>query len=226
MGGYGRSASTVAALNTSIGSSDYSAGLYAGSEWDSVRVALGAVYTYSTVSSLRKITLPTAQTLTADYAARTGTLFGEMAKEFDFGVVSLTPYAGAQYIRSSGAAYSETGGSAALSIADRLSNTLSTTLGLRSSADFIVHDDMLLSIGAGAGWKHAFSDQSSVTHSFVAGGNSFAVSNAPAPADRLAIEASAGLDISAHLALDLSYAGEITASSRTHQVQAGVKGSF
>jgi outer membrane autotransporter protein len=226
MGGYGRSANNVAALGTSIGSSDYSAGVYAGTEWDSIRLVLGAVYTQSAVSSTRNITLPTAQTLTADYAASTASLFGEAAKEFDFGAVSLTPYAGVQYVRSMGAAYAEQGGTAALSVAARTSDIFYTTLGLRSSADFAVGGDMLLSLGAGAGWKHAFADQATVTHSFLSGGNSFAVSSAEVPADRLAVEASAGLDVSSSLALDLGYTGEFTSNAQTSQVQGGVKGSF
>ena len=149
-----------------------------------------------------------------------------MAKKFDFGAVSLTPYAGAQYVRSMGDAYSEKGGTAALSVSARTNDIFTTTLGLRSSADFAVGGNMLLSLGAGAGWKHAFADQPTVTHSFVSGGNSFAVSSAQIPADRLTVDASAGLDVSSTLALDLSYTGEFTSNAQTSQVQAGVKGSF
>lgn len=187
---------------------------------------LGAVYTWSAFDSTRDITLPDAETLTASYGGSTGTIFGEASREFDFGVVSVTPYAGAQYVRLSGDAYEETGGNAALAVDARTADVFYTTLGLRSSADFVVGGDMLLSLGAGAGWRHAFTDDAVATHSFVAGGDSFAVSTAEVPADRLAIEASAGLDVSANLALDLSYTGEFTGSTATSQVQAGVKGAF
>ncbi len=96
-----------------------------------------------------------------------------------------------------------------------------------SDSDFALDSDpMLLSLGAGAGRKHAFADQPTVTHSFVAGGNSFAISSAEVPADRFTLEASAGLDVSSSLALDLSYTGEFSSSAQTSQVQAGVKGSF
>lgn len=226
MGGYGRAAGTVSALGTSIESSDYSAGLYAGADWDSVRLSLGGIYTLSAVTSTRDVTLPTPQTLTADYTAGTASVFGEIANEVDLGVISLTPYVGAQYVRNTGAAYTEQGGSAALSVAERTSNTLNTTIGLRSSAGFVVGGDMLLTLGAGAGWKHAFADQPTITQSFVAGGNSFTVAGAPVAADRLAVEASMGLDISANLVIGLDYAGEITSNAQTHQIQAGVKGSF
>lgn len=225
LGGYGQSANSVADLGTTIDSSDYSAGVYAGGKWDDVRAVLGAVYTWSSFDSTRDIAVPD-ETLTASYGGSKGSIFGEASKEFDLGVVSLTPYAGAQYTHLSGDAYEETGGNAALAVDARSADVFYTTLGLRSSADVVVGGDMLLSFGAGAGWRHAFSDDAVATHSFVSGGDSFAVSNAEVPADRLAIEASAGLDVSANLALDLSYAGEFTGSTATNQVQAGIKGAF
>ncbi len=226
LAGYGRSANAVQALQTTVNSVDYTAGLYAGGDWDAVRVALGAAYTHHGLSSSRSITLPSAQTLTADYSGSSLSLFGEAEYEIDLGAVSITPFAGVQYVRSSTSAYAEQGGTAALSVAAQGTDTVFTTIGVRTATEFVVADDMLMTLGAGAGWKHAFGGQSTAVHSFAAGGGSFTVTGAPIAADRVAVEGSVALDVSESLALNASYLGELAYSGQAHQIQAGISGRF
>lgn len=222
--GYGQSVSQVAALGTTVKSNDYTVGAYAGREWGSLQLVLGASYTRHDLAGTRNLALPSVQSLNSSYQADSTQFYGQLANEFNFGAVSIEPYAGLQYVRTHAGAFTEKGGNAALSAATRTTNDFFTRLGLRGAVQFVLGDDMLLKLGAGLGWKRSFADTALASNSLAGAG--FVVAGATRDQDALSLETSVALDLSEALALKLDYAGEMSLNTHTHQVRARLTARF
>jgi outer membrane autotransporter protein len=201
-------------------------GLYGGANWGDTGFAFGAAYTRHAISTSREASFPGfTDTLTASYGAATGQVFGELNHAFDFGDLSLTPFAQVAYVAHATDAFTEQGGAAALSsAADVVAGTF-TTLGLRGSQQFVVGGDGLGTLSGGFAWRHAFAGTPTASNAF-AGGGAFTVAGAPIAADALVLEAGVDLDLASGLDLSVTYDGQIAAAGQSHALKAGVGGQF
>lgn len=222
----GTTGTNVPDLNSSSTSIDYGAGLYAGGEFGDTRLSLGAAYTRHSVGSTRHVAFPGFdETLTASYGAGTAQAFAQLSQDFDFGATSLTPYASVSAVANTTDAYTETGGTAALTSARSVIDATFTALGFDVSHQSVMGDDMLLTVDAGLGWRHAFAATPSASHAF-AGGTSFTVLGAPLPADVALVSAGVNLDVSATTTVNVTYDGQFSTGTQTHGVKATWNGKF
>lgn len=216
----GFTSSEVAALGSSIDSTDYGLGLYGGREWGDTRLSLGAVYARHDINSTRKVDFAGfTDVLSGDYAADTAQAFLELSHEFDLGALSLLPYAGLAYARHATDGFTETGGAAALGRADNRVDAAFTTLGIRAEQQFAVGDGMLLAASGSLGWRHGFIDAPEASAALV-GGTSFSVVGAPIAGDVVVVGAGLDLDISAATMADLTYGGQFSGETQTHALTA------
>src|SRR5690606_29919242 len=113
----GLSSASTPALNTDITSTDIGFGVYGSTGLGVLDVKFGADYQHHAISSTRNVALGTgAQRLTADYGGATTQVFGEVSADFELNQVMLTPYTNLAVINVATDAFSEAGGSAALSV--------------------------------------------------------------------------------------------------------------
>lgn len=222
----GTTGTAVAGLNSFSTGIDYGIGVYGGRQWGNTRLALGATFTRHDISASREVAFPGfSDELTARYSAGTAQAFTRLSHEFELGAVSLTPYAGLSHVSHATDGLTETGGPAALTSAASLIDATFATLGLGIERKVVVADDMLLTVGGGIGWQHAFADTPSALHS-LAGGTGFAVPGAPIVADMLLLSAGFNLDVSATTTLNFTYDGQIGGGAQTHALKASWNNTF
>ena len=216
----GVTGSKVAALNSTVNSTDYGAGLYAGTSWGDTRLALGGVYTLHDTKSARTVAFPGfSDSMTASYMAGTAQGFAELSHEFDLGGLSLTPYAGLAQVRYMSSGFTETGGPGALSRAGQVVDATFATLGLGVDRSFVVGGDMLMTARASLGWRHGFASNPASVNSLV-GAPAFAVTAAPAASDLAVLGAGLTLDVNSTTNLDLAYDGQLGSGMQTHALKA------
>ncbi|WP_354042073.1 autotransporter domain-containing protein [Devosia sp. UYZn731] len=216
----GATSSSVPSLNSSVNSTDYGAGAYASTQWGATQLSLGGTYTLQDTKSARTVAFPGfSDTLTGNYLAGTAQAFAELSHEFDFGAVSLRPYAGLSHVRYASDGFIEAGGAASLSRAAQVIDATFATLGVGFDHGFVVGGDMLLTAKASLGWRHAFaSDPDSV--SSLASGPAFSVTGAPVATDLAVLSAGLALDVNSSTNLDLSYDGQLGQTTQTHALKA------
>lgn len=215
----GFSGTQVAALNSTASSTDYGVGLYGGRQFGDTLVSFGATHTRHDNSVTRQVRMPGfTDTLSANYASGTTQVFGNVSHEFDFGAVSLKPYAGIAHVSHATQGFSETGGPAALSSAANVVNATFASIGVGVEQQFVVGGDMLLTASGSVGWRHAFVDAPISLNSFGAG-PAFAVTGMPVASDVLTLRAGLALDVGDGINLDATYEGQIGNGSQTHAMQ-------
>ncbi|WP_312437531.1 autotransporter domain-containing protein [Achromobacter sp.] len=197
----------------------YTATLYGGKAFalgaGSLNVLAGTAYSWHDVDTRRQISYGSlSQTLTADYHASTTSLFAEVGYALALSPqTTIEPFAGLSWSDLRTRAFSESGGSAALS-AKRQSQTLTSSLaGLRARWQVPESDIALRGL---LGWRHAYGDvQPSTTLAFE-GGTSFSVAGTPIARDAARVELGADLATIRNLTIALGYAGEFGGGNRQH----------
>lgn len=216
----------IADRDTTGASTDYGVGVYGGTRLGGTGLAFGAAYTQHAISTTRQVDFSGfTDSLTADYGAGTGQVFGELSHEFDFGAFALTPFGQLAYVSHSTEAFTETGDAAALATAANTLDATFATLGLRASHQMLLEDGGLLSVTGALGWRHAFAELPTAENAF-AGGDVFTVAGAPIAEDALVVEAGLDVDLGTGLDFTLSYDGQLAAGGEAHAVKAGIGGTF
>lgn len=222
----GRTSADVDDRSTSIDSNSYGLGLYGGTNIGATNLALGGSYTRHDVHSSRNVIFPGfSETVTGSYAAGTSQVFGELNHTFELGTVDIQPFARAAYVHVDTQGFSETGGSAALTVSPTSINALFTTLGIRAETEFRLEDDLSVSVKGGLGWRHAFGDEPTSTMALT-GGTSFSATGASLVRDSLVLETGVGIKMDGGASLDVSYNGSLSAGSYDHSVRAKLAVSF
>lgn len=152
----GYSGSTARTDREKAESDNYHVGIYAGREWGSFSFRAGAGYTFSTIDTARSVT-SLNQRLISDYDADTVNLFGELGYKFALAVTALEPFVNLAHIRIKTDGFSETGGSAALSVDGDTTDTTTTTLGPRAARTVRLGEGAATLRGM-VGWQHTFGD--------------------------------------------------------------------
>jgi outer membrane autotransporter protein len=197
--------------NSSGDVSSVSALAYVGGDLGVLRLRAGGAYSFNSVSTTRDVMLPTPQTLSADYDARVAQVFGEIGAKF--GV--FTPFVGANYVNVSTDAFSETGGSAALSSAADTESVTFATAGVRVQTDL----GGMLALRGMAGWRHAFGDVTPVSNLAIEG-EGFAATGVPIAEDAFVAEIGVDAHINANTTVGVSYTGQIGEDAQDHGAKA------
>ncbi|MGX1307085.1 outer membrane autotransporter protein [Amorphus suaedae] len=225
-GGFSHTNFDVDNLSSSGDGDSYHAGLYAGTNWQNVLFRGGAAYSWSDLSTTRWASLPTSQTLSADYSAGTGQIFGEVGYDVQAGQVGFQPFAGLAYVNLHTDSFTETGGAAALTSASDSTSVSYTTLGVRASADFVL-GTLLARADGMVGWRHAFGDVTPETsYTFAAGGAPFTVEGVPIGENAFLLDL--GLSAWAHngVSVGVAYSGEFASDASDQSVSGNVSWTF
>lgn len=195
---------------------------YAGGKWGGLRANLTAGYAWSDVSTRRSVSFfGFADSLTADYKARTLHGGADLGYQIPLGGGSVEPFAAVEVYQVSRHAFTEAGSGAALSgLKDDKTNTV-TTLGARFSAPITEG----LSARGQLGWRHTFGDLVPVSAQRFAGGGVFGAQGAPlnedAAAAEIALRYTAG-----NVAVTGSYNGIIGKNGDDSRFQLGLSIGF
>ena len=220
--GYSRTSFNIRDRASSGASDNYHLGAYAGTQWGPIGFRSGLTFTWHDLSTTRTVAFAGfGDMLRARYGARTFQAFGEAGYRIDAFGAAFEPFVNLAHVSLATDAFSETGGSAALTGEGRTTSTTFTTLGLRASATF-----MLGGVGTTArgtlGWRHAFGAVLPLSTNAFAGGAGFTVAGVPIARDAAVVEAGLDFALSPAATLGLGYTGQIAGGAQQH----GFKGSL
>lgn len=218
VGGYSHTSFDVDDRDSSGSSDNIHAGLYAGRQWDNLRLRLGAAYTWHDIETSRGVPLPEPAELTADYDAGTAQLFGEAGYRLDLDRLSFEPFVTLAYVNFHTDAYGEEGGLAALSADGQSSDTLFTTVGSYWAASLALGEETDLAFQGALGWRHAFNDVTPKSTFAFAGGDEFQIAGVPIAEDAVIIHAGLGLELRESTVIGASYSGQIGADAEDHGI--------
>ncbi|MBA4207405.1 MAG: hypothetical protein C0457_20645 [Polymorphum sp.] len=209
----------------------YHAGLYgsydfAATDWGAVSLRGGASYSWQDVSTRRNVSFASiSQRLKADYGTGQVQGFGELAYGHMFsGVMQgafVEGFTGLALVHQDGAKFTETGGSAALTVRGKSLETAFSTVGVRGALQTGLQGIPVKLTGELA-WRHAFGDVAATQTMVLAGGNPFAIRGRALDRDALLIGTGVSMTMTEKLDLTLAYQGELAAKATDHSV----KGSF
>ncbi|MFG1395269.1 autotransporter outer membrane beta-barrel domain-containing protein, partial [Xanthobacter agilis] len=208
-GGFSRSSFDVNARTSSGTMDNYDVGVYAGAQFGAVAARGGLAYAWHDISVDRIISFSDfLQAASGEYSTGSVQTFGELGYSTKLGSFDVEPFVGLAYLNIAGAAFRESGGSAALSVNVGSMDTTYTTLGVRggTSVDLYGH---ALTPSVALGWQHAFGDTSPTASMLFSGGTlPFQVSGVPIAEDTFLLEAGLGYALSDQAALSVSYSGQ------------------
>lgn len=176
--------------------------------------SLGVSYAWHDIATTRSVSFaPLAQSLMSKRDADTLQVFGELAYDLSMGTTAITPFVRLAHVRTQSDGFAETGGNAALLVADAEQKVTFLSLGAR------------LRLNAGqqgfqpylsAAWSRAFGDRSAdVVAGFAAGGSNFTIVGSIIPKDAAEIEA--GFDYSTGpFRIGTAYSGTLASDRNTH----------
>lgn len=222
MGGYSHSSFDTA---SSDGSSDnYHVGVYGTGQWGAIAVRSGVNYTWSNIDTTRQITA-LGQTLKGSYNAGGINAFSEVGYSIKTAVADFEPFAGVSYSHIKTDGFSESGGSAALTVDGQTMNTTFTTVGLRTSKNFDLLGTAAVARGT-AGWVHAFGDVDPTSTSRFATGDSFNVSGTPIDRDAALLEAGVDFNITPVSTFSVTYTGQVGKNAYENGASAKLRVQF
>lgn len=226
VGGYSTTSFNVDDRVSSGDSDNFHLGVYAGTNWDAVRLRAGAAHSWNDVSTTRVATIPFAQTLEADYDAGTTQVFGELGYGFGAAGFDLEPFVGLAYVSLHTDGYAETGGPAALTTGSDTTGVTYTTLGLRGSTSFALGSALATAKGM-LGWRHAFGDVTPLaTYTVAAGSDLFTVAGLPIAENSLLVDLGLDVAVSDSLTLGLAYGGQFGNDAQDQSVRGTLDWKF
>ncbi|HLJ63619.1 MAG TPA: autotransporter outer membrane beta-barrel domain-containing protein, partial [Stellaceae bacterium] len=147
--------------------------------------------------------------------------YGEAGYQARTGALTLTPYLGAGYTRTSLDGFSEAGGFGALTLNAGHSDSFETRLGLRLST--VIHGDIVPELRVG--YAHEFLDAAQTLSGALAN-TPFSVTGVNFGRDSALLGVGVTQAINADARVFVDYDGKITGSLQQHAVSAGVRVSF
>lgn len=224
-GGYGHDAVEATDRLSSADVDTLYFGAYAGKDLGGWSVKTGAGLGFSDVASERQALLPTAQTLSAEYGAWTGQVFGELGYTLHAGGTAIEPFGQLALVALNREAYAETGGVAALSADAHSSAYGFVALGVRT-ANLLQDNGGRTSLKGEIAWQHAFGDLDGSLSQNFAGGESFTVAGAPLAADALTVQLALEQSVGAATTVGLVYDGALGDGQSRHSVSGRVEAKF
>jgi outer membrane autotransporter protein len=186
-----------------------------------VALRAGGSYGFGTANSLRGVNFTGFSD--ADRASQDANifqLFGEAGYDFDLHGATLEPFVGLAWTQINMGAFSETGGSSALSGRSRDMSTGYSVLGAQlftGEADFL---GGTLSPLLRAGWQHAFtSTVASRAVTFISTTQNFTVLGTPLETDRAMLDVGATLGLGKDTQVSLGYSGMLGSHTTDHAIR-------
>jgi outer membrane autotransporter protein len=225
VGGYGHDAAEAADRASRADIDTLYLGTYAGADFDGWRVKTGGGLGLSQLATERDTFLPDDATLSADYGAWTGQVFGELGYALKLGSSTIEPFGQLALFALSRDGYSETGGTAALSADADTSGLGLVTLGIRAS-NLLASSGDAPSLEGEIAWQHAVGDlDGSLSQSF-AGGDAFTVAGAPIAADTLALQLALEQPVGTRMAVGIVYDGAFADRLTRHSLSGRLEAKF
>lgn len=227
LGGYSRSAFEMDGVSSSADSDNYNLGLYGGARFGDLGLRFGAGYTWHELSMDRTAAFGNvAQSLSASYQAGTAQAFGEIGYSFHFGATTAEPFANLAYVDVRNDAFSETGGSAALSGESETFGTTYSVFGLRLGHALPVQSGGALMLTGSLGWQHAYGGLTpSQTMSF-AGSAPFTTDGVPIARDTALVDVGFTHNPTANIEIGLHYDGAFASSAQDSAVRGTLRVRF
>lgn len=202
--------------------------VYGGSRLGGVGLKGGVAWADHDIDMRRRVAFGNVdQTLVADYGTRTLQGFVEGSWRVEGANWAVEPYAQVAHVRVDADRFSETGGSAALTVEGDSRVNLSTA-GVR----FAVmpagrgRTPGWLQLRGGVGYRHASGDLDSATQAVWAGGGAFSVQGATLAENAWTAEAGIGAWLSPRTLLELDYTGQYGDEARDHGASARISVRF
>ncbi|MGD9638192.1 MAG: autotransporter outer membrane beta-barrel domain-containing protein [Alphaproteobacteria bacterium] len=166
----------------------YGVVLYGNQKFDKMYVEGSLGYSYHDFDNNRLVNVGAInQNLTSNYGANEYTVSVETGMPIDFEKAIVTPVAGIRYSHLNQDGYSEAGGSAALKVESRETDSIKSKLGAKLARNFDI-DAGVLTPEVRLSWMHEFGDdQIDTTSKYVAGGTSFTTNGMSLPKDAAVI---------------------------------------
>jgi len=189
-GGYGQSSLSAPGVTSSGTIGTYDIGLYAGANFDHLRLSGGLSYSWQDVSMQRSVAFPGfSGASAASYMSGTAQLFAEAGYQFAQGSTVIEPFAGVAYVNLDNGRFTETGSAAALMGQAEGEQLVYGTLGVRGATRVLVPGLGWVKPSASLAWQHAFGETSTgATLAFASGSPSFTVDGVPVAQDSALVE--------------------------------------
>jgi outer membrane autotransporter protein len=227
LAGYSRSSADVDARASSATVDSYHLGLYGGSRFGAVTLRGGGAVTWNTIDTDRTVAFTGfSETLSANYGGRTFQAFGEAGYGVELDRARIEPYAGVALVHLSTDRFTETGGSAVLTVSGDDTTTTTATLGVRGETEVEIAPSRMALLSAGLAWRHAFGDVTPQSAMAFAGGTQFSIAGVPIARDALVVEFGAGIVLNPVSKIGLTYSGELGSGLAEHGLKASVAISF
>lgn len=226
--GGGRSDARVDARTSSGTIDTFHIAAYGGGRISDIAFRTGASYSHHDISTTRTIAFPGfADFATASYGASTSQIFGEAAYSVVKSWVSAEAFANLAYVSVRSDRFTETGGPAALTVAQATTSATYSTLGLRAQAPIPAIGPWAMTARGSLGWQHAYDRAAPATlMSFATSPTPFAISGVPIARDALLVEAGLDALIYRNTVLALLYTGRIAADANAHAIKANLAVKF
>ena len=226
--GGGRTDARVDA-RTSTGTIDtFHVAAYGGGRISDIAFRTGASYSHHDISTTRTIAFPGfADTATASYGASTSQVFGEAAYGIVRSWVNAEAFANLAYVSVRSDRFTETGGPAALTVAQTTTSATYSTLGLRAQAPIPAIGPWAMTARGSLGWQHAYNGTTPIAlMAFATSPTPFAIAGAPIARDALLVEAGLDAVIYRNTVLALLYTGRIASDANAHALKANLAVKF
>ncbi|MFY1908390.1 autotransporter domain-containing protein [Achromobacter xylosoxidans] len=227
--GYTDARLSAQARQASAKTDSYSATVYGGKAYalgaGALKLMAGGAYSWHVVDSQRQVRYGSLdQRLSANYRGATTQLFTEVGYALPLSdAAGVEPFIGLAWNQLRMRAFSESGGSAALSSDGQRQRNVSSLAGLRGN--WLVPGSSIALRGM-VGWRHVYGDtRPSVALSFDQG-PAFSVAGAPIARDAARVELGADLVQIRNMTAGLSYGGEFGGGNRQHAASFDVRWRF
>ncbi|WP_241116088.1 autotransporter domain-containing protein [Achromobacter xylosoxidans] len=227
--GYTDARLSAQARQASAKTDSYSATVYGGKAYalgaGALKLTAGGAYSWHVVDSQRQVRYGSLdQRLSANYRGATTQLFTEVGYALPLSdAAGVEPFIGLAWNQLRMRAFSESGGSAALSSDGQRQRNVSSLAGLRGN--WLVPGSSIALRGM-VGWRHVYGDtRPSVALSFDQG-PAFSVAGAPIARDAARVELGADLVQIRNMTAGLSYGGEFGGGNRQHAASLDVRWRF
>lgn len=207
--GYTHTTVNIRDRASSMASSNFDLGVYAGTEIGAFGLRGGAAYTWHRLSGDRNIDVPGLEGHGySSYHADTVQAFGEAGYRFAFMQSSIEPFLRASWVRLDSNDFQEYGDDAALAGAGGNQSVTFTTLGARAATRFEPTLGGTLTVYGTLGWNHAFNDRATSATLAFDQGDAFTVDGLPVARDAAVVGIGTTLHVAENASLDLDYQGQ------------------
>jgi len=224
-GGYRSGDASLGARRSEADLEEVSGAVYARGDVGAFALRLGATYSNYDFRTRRTAQAgDISQELTATYGGRAIQTFGEVGRAVPLGIGKVEPFVGLNAMWLKNDAFTETGGSLALTSENKERRRAWSTLGLKASVPLIVGSPV--NFGAKVGWQRALTRSTVESDlAFAAGGPDFSVEGVPLARDAAVVDAGVHWMSEQGLGLSVTYNGSF-ANGQSHVARAVLSFNF